>query len=340
MKIEHLQEKDLPDVQHFLSQLPLTVPTNNFSQFWVPRKGRVGYEIGLMGLKDKGRLIGTLGYIQVPLRLAESHKMGRWPTNYFLLQEYRRKGLGGVLLAAMCDAGQWGLVSGGTTYSTAVFEKSGWHLIGNLSSCRWFRPCMNPSRLIDRLRVGSRRMPLKTLLFASRKGSLSVRRIDEVAEGIPWESDDRAEEDGVPRNMEFLEFAFGNALKDYHVVYTVFLKEKPVGYFVLAAQADRFPFLATQIMDCDSLPGEEDIVLWAASQTGLTCSDLVRLRIMGQRFVRALDNVPGARWGVPDVPFRVLPPRGTGEHVPLHNWRVTYGDHDEYRNYPHSQRWE
>jgi hypothetical protein len=120
----------------------------------------------------------------------------------------------------------------------------------------------------------------------------------------------------------------------------VYLKEELVGYFVLAAQADRFPLLVAQIVDCDAVPGREAAVLWAASRTGLRCADIVRLRILGQRFAHSLARVPASRPGQPDVPFRILPPQNYhGEAHRSNLWRITYGDHDEYRSYPYTQRW-
>lgn len=337
MNLAELGEDELPELERFFQALPLDVPPENLRQFSRPRKKEGGYEIKTLALREEGRIVGTIGWIQTPLFIGGRNEVARWPINYFILPSHQGRGHGRILLEALREGARWGLVTGGTEDSTRMFDKTGWKLVGHLESYRWACPCLDPRRIVDRLCQGGRRPPPETV----KCGEVEASRAELLAPLVDWRP--AQEELGVRRTPGYLRFAFEGALKPYHAAYIVRKSGRPIGFFILEPKNDRLPLLAVQVVDLDSAAGHEAAVLAAARETGRACADLIRLRLLGRRFTAILRKMPDARPGGPDVPFRVVsysdgaPP--PPEMLDPQNWRVTYGDHDEYRVRGDSQIW-
>ncbi len=109
---------------------------------------------------------------------------------------------------------------------------------------------------------------------------------------------------------------------------------------MLAARSERWPLLTTEIIDLDAVEGREPEIIGAAHRTALACADIVRLHICGERFVAGARRVGGIARESADLPLRIsceeeFPPSVTDPAL----WRLTYGDHDQYRVRPASRIW-
>jgi GNAT superfamily N-acetyltransferase len=336
----------MPELEAFFRSLLLPMPAENLAQFCLPRVSGTRLKVVTLVMRDEGRIVGTVGWIDVALRvndqrglpLSGQNETLRWPVNLYLLPESRGKGLGKQLMEATRQGAALRAVIGGNAASMPVLDRTGWQVIGHLSSVRWRRPCLDPSRLRERLGPIDRRPPPERVNVRTAHHAITARRVERALGWLPWaavESPGAPFEAGPPRDAHDIEFAFGHALRRYHTLHEVTVNGVVAGFFALAARAERRPWLTTEVMDLDAVPGRETQVIRAARATALSCADVARFRFGGARFARALASMGmGGRFTV-DHPLRVSfdPARAIdGPHLrQVDSWRLTYGDHDQYR---------
>jgi len=132
-----------------------------------------------------------------------------------------------------------------------------------------------------------------------------------------------------------IEFAFGGALRRFHTLHEVAVNGVVAGFFALAARVERIPWLTTEVMDLDAVPGREKQTIRAARAAALSCADVARFRFCGARFARALDGLGMGRRLAADHPLRISFDAARAVEGPhlrrAESWRLTYGDHDQYR---------
>lgn len=347
IRLETLASDDIGELEALYSELGLRMSAADRAHFCRPRTVAPGLSVGVLSLRDEGRMVGTIGYLDVPLRLAGSAASPgklRWPINLYVLPAYRGKGLGIRLMEATREGAPWRMVIGGNAASIPVLEKTGWKLIGTLRLHRWAFPNASPLRLRDRFRKAARCRPPEVVRLASGGHAVEVRRVERLTGGLPWGLSGGgwlSPDHGVPRDAAYLAFAFGGALARWHSLHVVTVDGSNSGFFVLAARSDRLPILSVEIVDLDAVPGRELQVLEAARATSLRCGDVVRIRIGSDRFGPALKALSGRRAGIPDLPIRIsCPDDAPAEALSGGAWRLTYGDHDQYRVRAASQVWE
>jgi GNAT superfamily N-acetyltransferase len=357
MRIEPLGESGLTELEEFYGALGMRVAPENLRQFSQPRAVPAGHRVVTLTLRDGGRIAGTIGYLDLPLRIVRATAAGaevieetaRWPVNQYLLPEYRGRGLGKDLMEATRDGAPLRVVIGGNAASIPILDRTGYRMIGTLACRRWLAPVpqlLGPARLRDRLRREVRRRPPETLGVGRPRGRIVARRVERLSGWLPWAAPGggaRGIEIGVPREAAYLEFAFGGALRRHHSIHAVHVDGALSGFFVLAARAGRPGTLTVEIVDLDAVPDRETHVIRAALRAGFACGDVVRLRFSGERFARALDSLspPGRQTQdhplriscVPGPLFDAIAAAGKGA------WRLTYGDHDQYRIRSASQVW-
>ena len=358
MKIEQLDRCRLPALIEFFREVGASITSENIDQFCLPRAAESGPRVGTLVLAEGDRILGSIGYLDIPLRAsgaaAESGDMvreeiSRWPINQFLLPEWRGRGLGQRLMDAAGEGAPCMLVIGGTKASTPSRSNSGWRLIGQLECWRFRAPVLSvisAGKLKDRTNLAGRRLPPATVCLRVGWHTVVAQRSAPISGWLPWVAPDpppRRVEIGAPRDADYLRFAFCGALSEYHALHTVSVDGAAAGFFVLAARAERPPFLSIEIVDLDAAPGREADVIEAARATGFTRGDIVRLRVCGDRFTQALRTLRGHVRRGPDHAFRVLTRPGslvTGEMAAaISSWRLTYGDHDQYRVRTTSRKW-
>jgi len=339
VKLEPLAGPSLAELEDLYRELGLGMPSENLEQFSRPRT-EGGIEVATLLMRDEGRVVGTIGWIEAPLSVPglEGPLRARWPINLYLLPRYRGRRLGVELMRAAMSGAPLCLVIGGNAASIPVLEKTGWRLLGNLASYRWAFPCLSPGSIKDRFRKSGRTRPPSIVRIPSHRTRLAARRVDRMEGLLPWVAKAPADEAGVVRDESYLRFAFGGDLKAYHSLHEVTVDEALVGYFVLAARAERLPLLTTQIVDLDAVPGREAAVLDAARKTAMTCGDIVRLRLCGERFVSVMAEQARYRSARGDLELRAHASGDLLESLPSGGaWRLSYGDHDQYRVRPTSQ---
>lgn len=358
MTITPLDPCDLPALGEFFREVGASVPRENLEQFSMPRAAAHGPAVGSLVLKEGGRILGAIGYIDIPLRLSWEgtgsagtirEELSRWPINHFLAAECRGRGLGKQLMEAAWEGAPCLLAIGGTESSIPARDKAGWRPLGQLSCWRFrapIRSLLAAGKLNDRRNAGTRGVPPETVSLRVGRRQVVAQRSLEVSGWLPWVAPDPPRgqvEIGAPRDAAYLQFAFFGALSKYHVLYMVSVDGAVAGYFVLAARADRPPFLSIEIVDLDAAPGREAVVIEAARATGFTRGDIVRLRVCGDRFTRALRTLRGDVKESPDHAFRVSTRPGSlvedAAAASLSSWRLAYGDHDQYRVRTRSQIW-
>jgi len=360
MNVDLLAPSDLPELDAFFRAIGLHMPAENFRQFAAPRRLAPNLELGTFLLRERGRIVGSLGWIEVPVRVNDGAgqplvpdrlRAGRWVMNFYLAPELRGRGVARALLDAFHASCPMRFVIGSTNAAQRAFDKVGYRDIGRLVMARWVHPCLDPRRLADRVRRGARRPPPATIKMRLGDDELTVRRTSPVGDNLPWTVSDVRQvphEAGAPRNGAYLAYAYGGELRPHHVLYVVAINGESAGLFVIAARAThlpkiRLPLLAAEIIDLDARPGAERAVILAARKTAFTCSDVVRLRICGDRFTTVLRELAGSRGLVDDIPLRlsvdaaVLPEGPYRERAGV--WRLTYGDHDQFRVRATSQEW-
>ena len=350
MTIAPLDPAELPALGEFLREAGATVPQPNLEQFSMPRTAGPGPGVATLVLKEGGRILGSIGYLDIPLALSEGgaggpgtrrEELARWPINHFLLAECRGRGLGKQLMEAAWEGAPCLLAIGGTETSIPARNKTGWRPIGQLTCWRFKAPArglLATGKLRDRRNTMSRRVPPDSVSLRPAGREIIARRTRELSGWLPWVTPDPPSarpEIGAPRDAAYLRFAFNGALSKYHVIYTVSVNGALAGYFVLAARSDRRPFLSIEIVDIDAAPGFETEVIEAARATGFTRADVVRLRLGGDRLTMALRSLRGDIKESPDHAFRISSRPGSLVEEPaaasLQAWHLTYGDHDQYR---------
>jgi len=345
VNIEPLEADRVGELEDLFRRIGLAMDPGNVRQFCLPRVLGPGHEVGALGLFDERRLVGAIGYLDVPARLkgfGPGPVSVRWPINIYLEKEHRGKGWGVRLMEATRQGARVRLVIGGNQASIPVLEKTGWRAIGTMTLFRWARPCLDPRRLGDRRAGGARRLPPDSVRLSRGAGAVEARRVDRLDGALPWVAVPPASppDNGVVRDGSYLDFAFGGALRAHHSLHAVLVSGALAGYFVLAARAERWPVLTVEIVDLDAAAGRETQVIRAARKTALACADVVRLRVCGDRFVAAARRIGGAPVERPDLPLRISCDddvfASLGDHG---SWRLTYGDHDQYRIRPVSRAW-
>ncbi|HEY3175078.1 MAG TPA: GNAT family N-acetyltransferase [Candidatus Polarisedimenticolia bacterium] len=358
MRIEPLGDSGLAELSGLFDRLGMRVAPENLLQFSLPRAERTGYRVVTLVMRDAGRIVGTIGYLDLPLRIVRGRgpsaavidETARWPVNQYLLPDYRGRGLGKDLMEATRDGARCRIVIGGNAASIPILDRTGYRMIGHLSCWRWLAPVarlLDPRRLRDRMRRDVRGRPPEILRMGRDRGRIEARRADRLTGWLPWASPGGGAsgiEVGVPREGAGIEFAFGGALRRHHLLHSVHVDGALAGFFALAARAGRRGTLAAEIVDLDSVPGREGQTIRAALGAAFACADIVRLRISGERFTRALGVLsPRGRQSL-DHPVRISCEPGSifDEVAALgaRAWRLTYGDHDQYRVRAASQSWE
>lgn len=348
VSIEPLGAADLEELSRLFAALGLFMPASNLAQFSAPRGASPGIEVVTLGMREAGRLVGTIGWLELPLQLPDGRlTSGRWLVNFHLLPQWRGRGLGRGLESAARGGSGLSLITGGTPHSIPLFEEAGWRLVGEVESWWWSAPCLSPRRALERLSAAGRSVPPGTVAF--RRGSGAGSRVVARAgltglEGTPWAGVKAREpggDCGVPRTADYLAFAFGGALRHTISVHSVTVDDRLAGYFALAVRSMHWPLLGADVVDFDALPGSEIPVLAAARRVALACADVVRVRITPRaRFVAALEELGARRSPDPGLPLRILDERRTHAEVfDPRLWRVTPGDHDQYRMRTSSQPW-
>jgi GNAT superfamily N-acetyltransferase len=321
--IAPLTADEMPDLADFFRQMGLSVPPENLRQFAWPRRPAPGFDVVTLGLRDNGRLVGIIGYLDLPLRLGNRNETGRWPINLHLLAEYRGRGIGQRLMQATREGARFRLVIGGNQNSTPVLRKTGWERLGHLTSFQW----SSAGRPIGRDKPA---------------GCVEARRIEagDLDSPLPWVEQAPAGEHGVPRDARYLRYAFGGDLAPYHLVYQVEVDGATAGFFVLAARTDLQPRRAVEILDVDAVPGREIEVLEAARRTAATAGDVVRAHLSSRRFLAAARILPGGRAEAEGLPIWLSVEGNLDSDLrDSGSWRITHGDHDRYRILPVSQIW-
>lgn len=337
MSISPLTAGEMPELVEFFPRMGLVVPPENVRQFAWPRRPAPGFEMVTLGLRDGGRLVGIIGYLDLPLRLLGREATGRWPINLHLLAEYRGRGIGQRLMEATREGARIRLVIGGNRNSTPVLRKTGWTHAGNLVSFRWTSAC---PRLADRLRRRSRGRPPEAVGWEGRDGRVEARRMETLDGPAPWVARAPAGESGVPRDAAYLRYAFGGGLAPLHLPYRVAVGGETVGFFVLAARSDLRPRLAVEVIDVDAVPGREAEVLEAARRTAFRAADVVRAHLSARRFTEAARALPGRAAVAEGLPLWLSAEGGLDSALEdAGGWRITHGDHDRYRALPVSQVW-
>lgn len=307
MTIAPLTQEEMPELEAFFLQVGLNVPAENLHQFAWPRRIAPGFETVTLGLRDRGRLAGVIGYLDLPLRIGGRREIGRWPINFFLLEEYQGLGLGRRLMEATREGARFRLVIGGNQRSMPVLERTGWQRIGFLSTFRW---------------------------QAEARRAGEPPKAEVIAAPAPWADAAPRGENGVPRDATYLRFAFAGPLAAYSSFRRVYVAGEPAGYFVLALRGD------VDVLDFDAVPGRETEVLEAALGTGLLAGDAVRLHASSRRFQEAARRIPGAE-ETPGLPIWLSFEEGLSpEDRDPGSWHLTHGDHDRYRILPLSRPWE
>jgi GNAT superfamily N-acetyltransferase len=360
MSVALLAPAELPELEEFFRAIDLHMPEANFQQFAAPRRLAPNLELGTFVLRDAGRIVGSVGWIEVPVRVNDAEgrplapdrlRAGRWVMNFFLEPQLRGRGVARALLDALHAACPMRFVIGSTAAAQRAFDKFGYRDIGRLSMVRWARPCLDPRRLVDRLRRAERQPPPASITMHLAGDEVTARRVPQVGESLPWtrpEEAGMAHEAGAPRDAAYLTYAYGGHLARYHALYVVTVNGEPAGLFVVVARTTYLPkiplpLLGAEIIDLDARPGSERAVILAARKTAFASADVVRLRICGDRFTRVLRELNGGRELIDDIPLRlsidaaVLPDGPYRERAGV--WRLTYGDDDQFRVRATSQAW-
>lgn len=347
VSIDRLGAGDLPELTSLFGALGLYMPQENVEQFARPRQEAPGIEVVTLGMRESGRLVGTMGWLELPFQLpGGARTSARWMVNYYVLPELRGRGLGRRLEEATRHAAGYHLITGGTPHSIPIFEKAGWRLLGQVESWRWIAPCLSLSRMAERRAGAGRIAPPSPMEF--RIGSGTGSRVSCAQDSIrecPWAADPLAggpDEGGVPRTAAYLAYAFEGPLARQFRLHEVRVDGAPAGFFALAVRPLRWPLLGADIIDLDALPGREGQVVEAARRMALACADVARLRITPvPRFVRALEKAKGRRVPGSTIPLRMHHGPGIpGDWFDPERWRVTPGDHDQYRIRKGSQAWD
>jgi GNAT superfamily N-acetyltransferase len=335
LEIVPLAAADEAEIERFFPQVGVSVPPANLRQFGLPRRSAPGVEVGALALYDSGRMVGLLGYLDLPLRVGGAITTGRWPLNFFLLAPYRGRGLGRRLMEATREGVRWRLVIGGNANSTPVLAKTGWLRIGRLTTCAWPGAALAPALQLDRLRR-DRRPPPAVVRWRGEDGPVAARRCAPADLPAPG----AARENGVPRDPAYLDFAFGGALAPYHLLYGVEVAGEPAGHFVLAARAGRRLTLEVHAIDLDAAPGREAAVIAAARRVGRRAGDEVRFHTSSARFLDAARRLPGRRRESENLPIWLHCADGlAADSRDPGRWHLTHGDHDRYRIFPASRLW-
>jgi len=344
MTLTALAPSELPELEEFFRRLPLPMPSENLRQFSAPRSAPDGHEVVTLVMREAGAIVGTVGWVDVPLRVNDDRgdrlddprlRRVRWPVNLYLRSEQRGRGLGKKLMEATREGAAVRAVIGGNQASMPVLDRTGWRVTDSLICARWARPCLRLSRLADRLLDGPRREPPASCEWKLAGMPVRALRVTRLSGALPWASPEARGEAGeaaTPRDPAYLDFAFGGPLRPWHSLHEVTVSGALAGCFALAARAERRGRLTVEIVDLEAVAGRERPVLEAARRTALACADVARLRILGRRFTGLLAGRATA-----DHPLRISCDEDLAPA--LGGWKLTYGDHDQYRVRAASRPW-
>lgn len=319
MEIAPLTPAEMPDLDRLFVEVGLALPPENVRQFAWPRRPAPGFETVSLGLFDAGRLVGVIGYLDLPLCLDGFRTTGRWPINLYLLASYRGRGWGRRLMEATRAGADTRLVIGGNAFSTPVLAKTGWRRIGHLAV--FHPPAGAPGPPLER---GVAVVPVAAAELADLPA--------------PWVEWAPAGEYGVPRDGSYLRFAWGGELASFLRLHLVHAAGEALGFFVLALRREEG--LVAEVIDLDALPGREAAVVGAALATAAGAGKRARLHAGVGRFRRAARGLLGEgreETGLPiwlsreePLPAAALDPE---------SWRLSHGDHDRYRVLATSMPW-
>ena len=339
MSLEPIAESDVPELDAFLKGIGHDLGAANMRQFARPAVHPGGIAVTTLALREQGRLLGTIGWIDLPARVRGEAIRLRWPINQYLAAECRGRGLGKALMEATREGAVLRCVIGGNAASMPILDRTGYAQLGSLRRFTWRRPAFTPALIGARLTDGARPDPPERLEVRVRGRRLTVRRAEaRTPPTLPWAGSGPPAEILVPRSAGYLAYAFGGPLRPFHELLVVESEETIVGCCTLAARSERRPVLTCEIVDIDSAAGEEAACLAAALRAAQARADVVRLRISGGRFLRAAREA-GAREEA-DHPLRVSCAAPLLETLrDIDDWHLTYGDHDQYRARASSRPW-